>query len=66
MLLELFRELGPAPYLERSSRTKQRARLEARLRKFEHDAHLLARQDRPAPDIGPRRGQLGMEQRWSE
>ncbi len=47
-----------------AKRTQQRVRLEALLREFEHDAHLLARQRRPAPDIGRLRTELGMVRWW--
>ena len=45
-------------------RKKKRVRLEALLREFEHDAHLLAQAGRPAPDIGRLRAELGMERWW--
>lgn len=47
-----------------AGRERQRARLEALLREFEHDAHLLARQGKPAPDIQRLRAELGMERWW--
>jgi len=45
-------------------RRKSRARLEALLREFEHDAHLLARRGAPAPDISRLRAELGMQRWW--
>ncbi len=47
-----------------AQREKQRPPLEALLREFEHDAHLLTRQDKPAPDIGRLRAELEMARWW--
>ena len=47
-----------------ASQKHQRPRLEALLREFEHDASLLARAGRPAPDIDRLRSRLGMERWW--
>jgi hypothetical protein len=43
---------------------RQRQRLEAVLREFEHDASLLARQGAATPDFGRLRAELGMERWW--
>ena len=61
----------PVPALEgatprtASRRAQSRPRLEAVLREFEHDAYVLARTGRPAPDLERLRRELEME-RWSE
>ena len=47
-----------------SRRAQSRPRLEAVLREFEHDAHVLARAGRPAPDLERLRAELGMERWW--
>lgn len=44
-----------------SRRKDKRPYLEAVLREFEHDAFLLERDGKPAPDIGRLRAELGME-----
>jgi hypothetical protein len=46
-----------------SRRVQSRSRLEAVLREFEHDAYVLARAGRPAPDLERLRAELGMH-RW--
>ncbi len=48
-----------------SRRVQSRSRLEAVLREFEHDAYVLARAGRPAPDMERLRAELGMH-RWRE
>jgi len=48
-----------------SRRVQSRSRLEAVLREFEHDAYVLARARRPAPDLERLRAELGMH-RWRE
>ncbi|MGB0094607.1 MAG: hypothetical protein WBP81_19005, partial [Solirubrobacteraceae bacterium] len=48
-----------------SRRVQSRSRLEAVLREFEHDAYVLARAGRPAPDLERLRAELGMH-RWRE
>jgi hypothetical protein len=47
-----------------AKREKQRPALEALLREFEHDAHVLTERSRPAPDLGQLRAELGMERWW--
>jgi hypothetical protein len=47
-----------------SRRAQSRSRLEAVLREFEHDAYVLARSGRPAPDLERLRAELGMERWW--
>jgi hypothetical protein len=47
-----------------AARAKQRPRLEALLREFEHDVYKLARAGEPAPDIARLRAELGMEVWW--
>ncbi|MEX2448104.1 MAG: hypothetical protein WD404_05095 [Solirubrobacterales bacterium] len=47
-----------------AKREQQRPALEALLREFEHDAHVLTEQGRPAPDLGHLRAELGMERWW--
>ena len=47
-----------------TSRERERPRLEALLREFEHDAWLLTRDGRPAPDVDRLRTELGMERWW--
>jgi hypothetical protein len=47
-----------------AKREQQRPALEALLREFEHDAHVLIEQGRPAPDLGHLRAELGMERWW--
>jgi tetratricopeptide (TPR) repeat protein len=49
-----------------SQRTTTRPRLEAILREFEHDAHLLAQSGAPAPDLTRLRAELGMERWWEQ
>lgn len=44
-----------------AKRSKQRPRLEALLREFEHDAHLLTQHGKPAPDIRRLRTELNMQ-----
>lgn len=57
--------LGGATPRTASRREQSRPRLEAVLREFEHDAHVLARAGRPAPDLDRLRAELRMD-RWSE
>jgi len=57
--------LGGATPRTASRRMQSRPRLEAVLREFEHDAYVLARAGRPAPDLKRLRGELEMEL-WSE
>jgi hypothetical protein len=45
-------------------RGRERPRLEALLREFEHDAWLLTHAGRPAPDVDRLRAELGMERWW--
>jgi len=47
-----------------AKREQQRPTLEALLREFEHDAHVLTERGRPAPDLGQLRAELGMERWW--
>lgn len=47
-----------------SRRVQSRSRLEAVPREFEHDAHVLARAGRPAPDLERLRAELGMQRWW--
>jgi len=47
-----------------SRREQSRPRLEAVLREFEHDAHVLAQAGRPAPDLARLRAELDMEHWW--
>jgi hypothetical protein len=46
-------------------RRKQRVRLKALLREFEHDSYLAARRGEPVPDLDRLRAELKME-RWRE
>jgi len=57
--------LGGATPRNAARRTQSRPRLEAVLREFEHDAYVLARAGRPAPDLERLRVELEME-RWSQ
>ena len=50
--------LGGATPRTASRREQTRPRLEAVLREFEHDAHVLARAGRPAPDLDRLRAEL--------
>jgi hypothetical protein len=56
--------LGGATPRTASRRAQSRPRLEAVLREFEHDAYVLARAGRPAPDLERLRAELGMERWW--
>jgi hypothetical protein len=56
--------LGGATPRTASRRAQSRPRLEAALREFEHDAYVLARADRPAPDLERLRAELGMDRWW--
>jgi hypothetical protein len=56
--------LGGATPRTASRRAQSRPRLEAVLREFEHDAYVLARADRPAPDLERLRAELGMDRWW--
>jgi hypothetical protein len=56
--------LGGATPRTASRRAQSRTRLEAVLREFEHDAYVLARAGRPAPDLERLRGELGMDRWW--
>jgi hypothetical protein len=56
--------LGGATPRTASGRAQNRTRLEAVLREFEHDAYVLARAGRPAPDLERLRAELGMERSW--
>ncbi len=47
-----------------SRRPQSRPRLEAVLREFEHDAYLLARAGKPAPDFERLRSELGIKRWW--
>jgi hypothetical protein len=47
-----------------SRREQSRPRLEAVLREFEHDAHVLAQAGRPAPDLARLRADLDMGHWW--
>jgi len=50
--------LGGATPRAASRRAKSRPRLEAVLRELEHDAHMLERANRPAPDLDQLRAEL--------
>ena len=56
--------LGGATPRTASRREQTRPRLEAVLREFEHDAHVLARAGRPAPDLDRLRAELQMDPWW--
>ena len=56
--------LGGATPRTASRRAQSRPRLEAVLREFEHDAYVLARAHRPAPDLERLRAELGMARGW--
>ncbi|MGZ6564171.1 MAG: hypothetical protein ACXVH1_32235 [Solirubrobacteraceae bacterium] len=56
--------LGGATPRTASRREQTRPRLEAVLREFEHDAHVLVRADRPAPDLDRLRAELQMDPWW--
>lgn len=56
--------LGGATPRTASRREQSRPRLEAVLREFEHDAHVLARAGRPAPDLDRLRAELRMDRWW--
>jgi hypothetical protein len=56
--------LGGATPRTASRRTQSRPRLEAVLREFEHDAYVLARAGRPAPDPQRLRDELEMDRWW--
>lgn len=56
--------VGGATPRTASRRQQSRPRLEAVLREFEHDAHVLARAGRPAPDLDRLRAELRMDRWW--
>ncbi len=56
--------LGGATPRTASRREQTRPRLEAVLREFEHDAHVLARAGRPAPDLDRLRAELQIDPWW--
>jgi hypothetical protein len=56
--------LGGATPRSASRRAQSRPQLEAVLREFEHDAYVLARAGRPAPDLERLRAELTMERWW--
>ena len=56
--------LGGATPRSASRRAQSRPQLEAVLREFEHDAYVLARAGRPAPDLQRLRTELTMERWW--
>jgi hypothetical protein len=56
--------LGGATPRTASRHAQSRPQLEAVLREFEHDAYVLARAGRPAPDLERLRGELGMQRWW--
>lgn len=56
--------LGGATPRAASRHAKSRPGLEAVLREFEHDAHLLEETNRPAPDLDQLRAELQMDPWW--